>query len=112
MSIITSAANNGANEMTDTKINIQTTSFDIHQKLKAAGSEISYFMPVSGHNENAAYIFFTSFLDVPEYQIYERNEFGFVLVDFFNSYEEACTHAKEILDKSPKFKNSVCCSSK
>ena len=98
--------------MTDTQINIQTTSFDIHQKLKAAGSELSYFMPVSGHNENATYILFASLFDVPEYQIYERNEFGFVLVDFFNSYEEACTHAKEILDKSPKFKDSVCFSSK
>ncbi len=98
--------------MTDTQINIQTTSFDIHQKLKAAGSELSYFMPVSAHNENATYVLFTSLLDVPEYQIYERNEFGFVLVDFFNTYEEACTRAKEILEKSPKLKDSVCFSKK
>lgn len=95
-----------------TQINIQTTTFDIHQKLKAAGSELSYFMPVSGHNENATYVLFTSLFDEPEYQIYERNEFGFVLVDFFNTYEEACTHAKEILDKSPRLKDSVCFSNK
>ncbi|MBU9819951.1 hypothetical protein J1782_08625 [Rahnella sp. BCC 1045] len=98
--------------MSDTPHNIQTTSFDIHQKLKAAGSELSYFMPVSSHNENATYVLFTSLFDVPEYQIYERNEFGFVLVDFFNTYEEACAHAKEILDKSPKLKDSVCFSNK
>ncbi len=98
--------------MSDTQINVQTTSFDIHQKLKAVGSELSYFMPVSGQNENAKFVLFTSLLDVPEYQIYERNEFGFVLVDFFNTYEEACTHAKDILDKSPKLKDSVCFSSK
>lgn len=98
--------------MTDKQTNVQTNSFDIHQKLKAADSELSYFMPVSGHNENATYVLFASLFDVPEYQIYERNEFGFVLVDFFNTYEEACTHAKEILDKSPKLKNSVCFSNK
>jgi len=98
--------------MTDTQSNIQTKSFDIHQKLKAAGSELSYFMPVSGHNENATYVLFTSPFDVPEHQIYERNELGFVLVDFFNTYEEACAHAKEILDKSPKLKDSVCFSNK
>lgn len=98
--------------MTNTKINIQPTSFDIHQKLKAAGSELSYFMPTSAHNENATYVLFTSLLEVPEYQIYERNELGFVLVDFFNTYEEACPHAKEILDKSPKLKDSVCFSNK
>ncbi len=94
--------------MNDTSTNIQPATFDIHQKLKAAGSELSYFMPASKHNENATYVLFTSLFDVPEYQIYERNEFGFVLVDFFNSYDEACPHAKEILDNSPKLKNSVC----
>lgn len=98
--------------MNNTSSNTQPNSFDINQKLQAYGSCLSYFMPVSTHNENATYVLFTSLLDVPEYQIYERNELGFVLVDFFNTYEEACPHAKEILYKSPKLKDSVCFSNK
>ncbi|WP_449556830.1 hypothetical protein [Huaxiibacter chinensis] len=75
--------------------------FDIHNKLKASNSHWSYLYAAQSRDDGFNYQFMTVLIDEPEFAVYERIDNYFILVDFFNSYEDACDRAKEIIDSHP-----------
>ncbi|MFP2429307.1 hypothetical protein [Enterobacter ludwigii] len=78
--------------------------FDIHAKLKAANSHWSYCYAVQPCEKGFNYQFNTTFVGEMEFAVYERIDNYFVLVDFFKSYDEACSDAKKIIDDHPDIK--------
>lgn len=78
--------------------------FDIHAKLRTANSHWSYCYAVQPCEKGFNYQFNTTFIGEMEFAVYERIDNCFVLVDFFKSYDEACTDAKKIIDDHPDIK--------
>lgn len=81
--------------------------FDIQAKLKASKSHLSYLRAAQPHENGFNYHFNTTLIDGSEFSIYERRDCYFILVDFFKSYDEACDHAKKIIDAYPEIKKMV-----
>lgn len=80
------------------------TSFNILDKLKSNGSHWGYQKLAQPHENGFNYQFNTIMVDDVEFAIYERRGEYFVLVDFFKNYDEACPHAKRIIDDYPDVK--------
>ena len=85
-------------------LNQDIKSFDIHQKLRTSPRTWSYMHSVGAHQADANYEFCTNFIDEIEYALYKRIDSYFVLVDFFKSYDEACSEAKDIIINSTELK--------
>ncbi|ELY7491504.1 hypothetical protein SOJ85_004261 [Cronobacter turicensis] len=81
--------------------------FDIHSKLKSTKSHWAYARAAQPHQDGFNYEFSTTFIDGVEFAIYERIDNYFVLVDFFNTYEQACEDAKKIIDSHPDLKKLI-----
>lgn len=87
------------------KLDIQE--FDIHAKLKASKSHLSYLRAAQPYENGFNYQFNTTLIDGFEFSIYERKDCYFILVDFFKSYDEACDDAKKIIDDYPDIKKML-----
>jgi len=85
--------------------NIDPTS-SIHEKLKSNNRNCWAYWFATTSEDNANYLFKTKFTGGVEHAVYERIDDGFVIVDFFTSYETASKEAKEIIDKCPDIKSS------
>lgn len=93
--------NSSANTKSSTNKN--TSPFDIHEKLKIniknGGESYSYLKDIPSHQNDVNFEFIT--ITIPEitFLIYRKLGNYFVLVDFFNNYEDACDEAKEIINE-------------
>ncbi|MGU3729730.1 hypothetical protein [Klebsiella michiganensis] len=81
--------------------------FDIHEKLKKHDAKWLYKHEANSHQINTNYEFCTTFIGETEFAIYERHGNYFILVDFFKSYDEACSEARKILDDYPDVKSRL-----
>lgn len=86
---------------------VQTVRFCIHKKIKEKKANWSYIRTPDSFTENLEAFLITSLTGEVEHAVYEKCSAGFMLVDFFNNYEQACHQAKEILNNSPALKNCV-----
>lgn len=79
--------------------------FDIHEKIKRTGSIWARLKSAQPHQNGCNYELNTILTDEIEFALYERKGDYFVLVDFFNNYEDACEEAKIIIDKNTNIKS-------
>ncbi|HBE9078600.1 hypothetical protein [Serratia fonticola] len=80
--------------------------FCVSQKIKDTNSHWEPSFPASQHDAGN-YKLVTAWADSIEYALYKRVGGVFILIDFFSDIDAACTEAKELLCKIPKFEKSI-----
>ena len=97
--IFISTANNGANEMRSIlPPKADNKKFNVCEKLNASSAHWAYSKPAQAYQDGFDFQLETILADEIEFALYKRQGNKFVLLDFFNSYNEACDEAKAILD--------------
>ncbi|VTP13195.1 hypothetical protein PUATCC27989T_01029 [Phytobacter ursingii] len=81
--------------------------FDVSQKITEKSSLWPYSKPSKPYQDGFNFQFESILSDVIEFALYERHGDQFVIVDFFNSYDEACDEAKEFLDNHKDLKTMI-----
>ncbi|AYH32993.1 hypothetical protein [Pectobacterium parmentieri] len=80
---------------------------DTYQKLKQSGSHYPLLLASNTITATQKYIIQLIDYNFFEFALYKNVDGYFLLVDFFNEYEEANEEAKKIIDGSEKFKKFI-----